>query len=552
MSYNSHSMSPILRTPVGRRRRGRAGLWVLGAVLVVVVGLVLAGAGSGGLLGGGAREALEGAPVRRGPLRIAVTTGGGLRAAGTVSLTSKVEGRNAILRLVPEGTFVRKGDVVCELDASAMIEDRIQQTISVGNAEAALVKARQNYQIQLSQNRSDINKARQAIEFAEQDLAMFLEGERASELQASRQAIDLAKEEAERAASRLTWSETLAERGFLTATELEADRIAEHRAQVALEQAERELDLLERFRMPRRETELRALLEEARQEFERVELQAAARIIDFEADVKSCEATLGLERERLVKLENQIDEAKLRAPRDGLVVYAQRDHDDPPIQEGLEVRERQEILSIPSTDDMVAEVKLHESVLEQVEVGMPCTIKVDALPGVELDGQVEFVALLPDQGRRWLNPNLRVYRCDVAISTPNDGMRPGMSCSVEILIDEIADTLYVPVQAVFREGPTNVSFVVEGREITRREVEVGRYNELWVQVLGGLAEDEVVLLRPPEGYSAPSLAPDALDPEPRERSEEATAGTTTASQDLGETPPLREDDEPVGADAAGS
>ena len=93
-----------------------------------------------------------------------------------------------------------------------------------------------------------------------------------------------------------------------------------------------------------------------------------------------------------------------------------------------------------------------------------------------------------------------------------------MSCSVEILIEVIEDTLYVPVQAVFREGTTNVSFVVDGGEAERREVEVGRFNELWVQILDGLGQGEVVLMRPPEGYSAPSMAPDALDEPGRERS----------------------------------
>jgi HlyD family secretion protein len=508
-------------------------LWLL-ALVVVVGGIwaLLAG-GPDGLLGGDGSSALEGAPVRRGPLRIAVTTGGSLRAASTVNLTSKVEGRTTILRLVPEGTFVREGDVVCELDASTMIEDRIRQSIAVGNAEAALVKARQTFQIQESQNRSDINKARQAIDFAEQDLQMFMQGERESELQGARQTIDLAREEAQRARDRLGWSEQLAERGFLTTTELEADRIAEHRAQVALEQAERALDLLERFRMPRRESELRATLEESRQEFERVELQAKARIIDFEADLKSCEATLGLEQERLNKLADQIDKARLRAPRDGLVVYAQRDHDETPIQEGIEVRERQEILSIPSTDGMIAEIKLHESVLKQVELGMPCSIKVDALPGARLAGEVSFVALLPDQNSRWTNPNLRVYRSDVALTTPNPGLRPGMSCSVEILIEEIPDTTYVPVQSVFREGRTNVAFVVEDGQVERRVVQVGRFNELWVQVVEGLAEGEVVLLRAPEGYSAPSLAPQpedetAHDPRAQARREQERAAAQEA------------------------
>ena len=438
-------------------------------------------------------------------MHIAVTAGGNLKSADTVRLTSGVEGKTTILTLVPEGSQVQKGQIVCELDASALVEQRIQQSITVGRAEAALVKATQAREIQVSQNKSDLDKAERVREFAQQDLEMFLEGERQLELEKSQQAIDLAKEEAQRAQGRLSWSEELSTKGFLTALELEADRISEHRSAVVLQQATRERELLERYRLPRRESELRAAVDEAELERARVELQASARLVDFDSDVRSSKASLELERERLTRLETQIEKAKLRAPSDGYVVYAIKDGDDPPVGEGVEVREREEIMSIPSSDGMMAEVKLHESVLKQVEVGQECKITVDALPGTVLKGRVKFVAMLPDQNSRWSNPNLRVYRCEVAITSASPGLRPGMSCAVEILIEELADALYVPVQSVFRDGTRTLSFVVGEDGIEQREVKVGRYTELWVQAVEGLSEGETVLLQPPVGFvPAPS------------------------------------------------
>ncbi len=456
-------------------------------------------------------ETEQGVPVRRGPLRIAVKTSGNLKAADTVRLASGVEGLTTILALAPEGSQVEKGEVVCELDASALAERRIQQTITVGRTEAALVKASQARAIQESQNKSDLDKATRTIEFAQQDLQMFLEGERELELEKSQQSIDLAREEAQRAQSRLNWSQELSTKGFLTALELEADRISEHRSTVMLQQATRERELLERYKLPRREAELRALLGEARLERERVELQAAARLVDFDSDVRSNQASLGLEKEKLARLEAQIEMAKLRAPSDGYVVYAQRDSDEPPIGAGVEVREREEILAIPSSDGMTAEVKLHESVLKQVQVGQACTITVDALPGTVLNGRVDFVAMLPDQNSRWSNPNLRLYRCEAAITSESPGMRPGMSCSVEVLIEELADALYLPVQCVFRDGPRNLCFVASADGVEQREVRVGRYTELWVQVLEGLNEGETALLHAPAGFVATPSAESSDD-----------------------------------------
>jgi HlyD family secretion protein len=514
---------PAHTDPIRRARAG-AQAWAIAAAVAVLGAAGWVGGRMAGWFDRGPALALEGATVQRGPLRISVTASGHLKAADSVLLKSEVEGRTTILSLVPEGTQVRKDDIVCELDATALVEKRFQQTITVANAEAAYVKAQQNHEIQESQNRSDIAKAKQALDFAQQDLHKFLEGERDSELERARQAIDLAKEEEARTKDKFLWSSKLAEKGFLTSSELEADRIAHHRAEVDLSQAVRDLDLLERFQMPRQEAELRGALEEAERELERVQLQAKARIVDFEADVRTSSATFELEKEKLARVESQIDRARIRAPRNGLVVYAQRDHDESPIQEGLEVRERQEILSIPSTDSMIAQAKLHESVLKQIKLGQTCTIDVEALPGQRFHGRVGFVAVLPDQNSWWANPNMRLYRVDVAITSKSEQMRPGMSCAIEILADELPDALYVPVQAVFRTRQGNVSFVTRGGSIEPRSVTVGRYNALWVQILDGLEEGETVLLTRPAGFEA-SEEPEAEPP----ADEEPVAGEASAA-----------------------
>ncbi len=471
--------------------------WAL-ALVVALIGLVgWVGARTAGWLGAAKAERLEGTTVQRGPLRISAVVGGSLQSSDNVSLICELEGRTTILALAPEGSRVKTGDIVCELDASVLKETRLQKSIEVSNADAALVKARQGLQIQESQNRSDIAAAEQKKEFGEQDLRKFLEGERDAQLAKARQTIDIAREEATRTTDRLAWSEKLFAGGFLTTTELEGDRIAQHRAEVELEQATLELDLLERFTLPRQEAQLRATLEEAERELERVDLQAKAHLVDFEAGVRNSEARLELEKEQLQRVETQIGKAKIRAPRDGMLVYRQFDSDELPIQEGREVRERQTLMYIPSAEGMIAEAKVHESVLDQIKVGQPCTLTVDALRGASLQGKVSFVALLPDQGSWWSNPNTRLYRIEVDITSPEVGLRPGMSCSTEILIDELPDALYVPVQTVFRTGETNVCYVSADAGVEARTVRIGRFNDLWVQILAGLEEGETVLLAPP-------------------------------------------------------
>jgi HlyD family secretion protein len=475
--------------------------------------LVLGVAAAGALVWYGSRPgswfrpaglpSLEGATVQRGPMRISVIERGNLKAADSVVLKSEIEGQTTILYLVPEGTQVQPGDLLCELDATQLIDKKVQQEISVRTAEASFIKSKQAFEIQQSQNESDISQAEQALEFARQDLVKYQEGNRKLEERKSEQAITLAEEEFKRAEAMFRWSEKLAEKGFVQRDELETDRLTMTRKQIELEQAEREHELLLVYEIPRQLAELEADAREAERELERMKLRAEARTVDLKADVESDEAKFKLESEKLAKLLAQIAKARIVAPRAGMVVYAKQEGGGrmgqaDPIQEGTQVRERQEIITIPSATGMVAQASLHESVLKQVEVGQTCTVRVDALRR-DFKGRVAFVAPLPDQNSWWANPNTRVYRTDVEIAGSHPEMRPGMSCQIEILVEEIPDTLFVPVQAVFRQKRQNVSFVSKAGTVEARPVEVGRYNDSWVQILAGLEEGETVLLSPPPG-----------------------------------------------------
>jgi len=508
-------------------RSGFQTVWLALAVAVIGVTSWLA-LKPGGWLRAPEVEPIAGAVVQRGPLRISVVERGNLEAADSISLKSEIEGTTTILWLIEEGVHVEEGDLLCELDVTPLIDRKFDREISVRDAEADFIKSKQAYEIQKSQNESDIAKAEQNLTFAREDLRKFREGERDSTLATGQEAITLADEQHARAKDQLKWSQELEAKGFLTSTELEADRIAANTTAIRLEQAKRDFVLLRDFQVPRDESELVAGLAEAERELERVKLQAAARLVDYEAAMETGEAKFKLEKDKLDDLVAQIDKAALHAPRAGMVVYAKqpggRYGRDDPIAEGTQVRERQDLITIPSAKGMVAEVSLHESVLKQVEVGQTCIVRVDAVPGREFRGHVSFVALLPDQQSWWANPNQRLYRTDVAIDGASPEMRPGMSCSIEILVEDIDDAIFVPVQSVFRHEGGNLAFVSDSGRVEPRPVEVGRYNDRWVQVLSGLSVGEVVLLSPPAGFT--------LKPAGEDEKSEIDAGSSAPGEGL--------------------
>lgn len=149
---------------------------VVAAVLVVAVGFwwVKRGAGS-------SSKALTFA-ARRGPLEITVLEGGSLQALESQEIKCEVRvgyQGTKILKIVDEGYLVTEEDVrtnkvLCELDSSELQKQIVQQEIQYQSALASLTDAQQNYEIQLSQNDSDIKTAEQKARFARMDFDKLL------------------------------------------------------------------------------------------------------------------------------------------------------------------------------------------------------------------------------------------------------------------------------------------------------------------------------------------------------------------------------------------
>ena len=158
--------------------------------------------------------------VRRGPLRISVTESGTIKARYQVILKSEVEGRTSILWLIPEGTRVKQGELLVELDASQLVDNRIDQQIIVQNTEAAFIGARENLAVVENQAKSDIDLVELTLKFAEQDRKKYLEGEYPNLLTEAQAQITLADQELKGALETLEWSQRLFDEKYISATNL--------------------------------------------------------------------------------------------------------------------------------------------------------------------------------------------------------------------------------------------------------------------------------------------------------------------------------------------
>jgi len=439
--------------------------------------------------------------VKRGPLSISFVVSGTIRARNQAVIKNEVEGRTSIISVIPEGTRVKKGDLLIELDASMLADQKIDQEISVQNTEAVYISAKENLAVVENQAKSDIDLAKLTLEFAKLDLEKYISGDYLYSLDEADAKIALAQEELARATQTLEDSNKLFVEKYISQMELQADAIAKKKYELDASLAKKSRDLLTEYTYKRQVAQYKSDVSQAEMAMERTERKSNASVIQAQAELKAKESEYQRQKDKLKKMSDQLAKTKIHAPTDGQVIYATstKGGHDPvePLDIGREVQEREELIYLPAGYSSKADVMVHESHLKKITKGLPTVLTVDAIPGKTFYGTIESVAPLPDPRSMWANPDLKVYSTEIYIDGNDQALRTGMSCQAEIIVQQYDSVFYVPMQAVTRVNSEPTVYVQTGNLFQPRVVKLGLDNSKMVHILDGLKEGEIVLLTPP-------------------------------------------------------
>lgn len=401
--------------------------------------------------------------VKRGDLQIIVTEDGNVESADNKELLCMVEGSTSILWIIPDGTEVRKGDKLVQLDSSTIESQITSQRITLAKA------------------RSAVTDAETAVRTAEISITEYLEGTFAKEMEKAEGNIKIAMQNLRTAQNIYEFTKKMHRKGFATDKQLEADAFAVERAELDLKVYQTEKKVLEEFTKAKMLEELNSKLEAAK------------------ARLESERASFQLEEDKLKQLEEQLAHCVITAPQDGMVVYANDmgmarfGAQGPKIEQGAQVKQYQAIIRLPNLDRMQVRCTVHETKIDMVRVGMRANVKIQ---GKMYNGRVVQVASQPEQST-WWQGNVKEYATIIRLdSSRSDGLKPGLTAQVDIEIDDLKDVLSVPVQAVVEQAGRFYCWVLTPEGPKRREVVIGRTNDTYIEIKDGLNEGDEVLLKP--------------------------------------------------------
>ncbi|MBQ6009624.1 MAG: HlyD family efflux transporter periplasmic adaptor subunit [Kiritimatiellae bacterium] len=441
--------------------------------------------------------------VAEGPLTIGITSSGSIQSRDKITLRSELEGNNTIIWVIDEGVNVKAGDLLLEFDSAALVTKRNDQEITAATTEGNLIISEEKLEVTKGDCDANLLEREVALMLAKMSFEKYEKGDYPQQKRDYEASIALADEEVKRAAEKYEWSQRLAKEGFLTGTELQADELALRRKEIDLEMAQTKMNVLTNYTVLQQRATHESDVRKATRALARTKWQNKSILRQVETEIVQRTRERDRATNRLAELDFQISKSKIFAPTNGVILYAstvqiaRRRWWTRPLAVGETAVQRQELIYIPLDTGMIVELMVPEASLNKLELGMAANVKVDAFPDRVFHGKLAKIGILPDGQSAQLNPDLKMYKCELECDFSDVVIRPGMSCDVELVKHSYEKVLYCPMQCVTRIDGVPHVYVQENGQWTPRKVEVGLDNNRMIHIVSGVSLGDVVMLAPP-------------------------------------------------------
>lgn len=420
-------------------------------------------------------------PAATKTLQETVAVTGDVTAGQDTTVGAKSTGK-VVAVYVKEGDQVTQGQVLAQLDLTALLAQMsqaraqvAQATAATAQARSALVQAERNAAIGPNKSAAAVRQAQAQVRAAQANLNKGINGARPEERRQAEAQVASAKSTLETNQKELARVKTLVQEGAIAANRLDQQQNLVDTAQAQLDNAQQALRLLQ---IGTRTEDIQALREQVRQAQEAVRTAKAQQELDplLQDQVQSARAQLASAQAGLqtanaaVQIAQQaIEDATIRAPFSGKVLGK-------PIQVGTIAGNATAIVRIIGGAGVYFTGQLPSEQIAKVKAGMPVTISADGVAGKTFHGTVSAVSPQADSVGRLF---------DVRISF-NDGLtdvKPGMFARGTITVRTI-NPIAISEDAILEDGTKSYVYVIENNKAKRLGVNTGLHQNGYVEVTG--------------------------------------------------------------------
>ncbi len=219
---------------------------------------------------------------------------------------------------------------------------------------------------------------------------------------------------------------------------------------------------------------------------------------NLELTIRQKEIDLEQAKKKLNDLKNDLNDYYITAPLDGILATFD-------IKKGDLIVSNQVIGKI-ITNQKIAKISLNEIDAVQVKAGQTAILTFDALPDLKIKGKVIEISTIGNEEQGVVS-----YDVKISLNEEINKIKPGMSVNAEIIIDKKENVLIIPNSAIKSDEESKYVNVVRNNNfktiksdtpveipeylIEKRYIKTGISNDEFTEVLEGLKEGELVILR---------------------------------------------------------
>ncbi len=304
-----------------------------------------------------------------------------------------------------------------------------------------------------------VREAEAKVAYARAQLAELMAGSRPEERRQAEEAVRQAQSRFDNAKLQRERVEALFKRQVISKKEMDAAEMEYTVAQAQLEASHQHLKLV--------------------QEGARQEVREAS-----QAKLKEMEAILEQER---IRLKN----TSVLAPFSGEIIRKY-------VDSGALVSPTTPLVNLVHIETLKVLANVLERDIPLLRQGMRVSIQTEAYPGKSFEGKVERI-------NKALDIATRTLQAEIYIPNTNRLLKPGMFARLRVALSEKLQTLVIPRNAILEEAGSKFIFVVKGNQALRTSIVTGFEEDPFVEVLEGLSEGDLVVVRGQESLGDRSV-----------------------------------------------
>ena len=246
-------------------------------------------------------------------------------------------------------------------------------------------------------------------------------------------------------------------------------------------------------------------MEKANVEKKKLQKKFAAQVRIDNSEVMQLKSRILMQKNRIKTFQDQLNSLTLVSPGDGIVMH----YEGPllyfmgngvgsmggKIEEKSSVFGNTPVLQFPDMKEMQVSVEVPEAEYKRIQNDQKVLIRIDASDNLTTTGKVKRKSLAGKKNAE--KTAIKSYEVIIKVDSCHLKMKPGLSASCQIIVDQLKDTIVVPTAAIFSKDSLKMVYIAEGAKFKPVVVETGMSNNSRSVITKGLSGDETIALMEP-------------------------------------------------------